>query len=151
MPRKSSSSKSVKNNDAVAIMLTVLLFGLFFHGSIMYILKNVKDSNCECAKNDFRQDFCYYYSMFIVGLLLVTIGIGDITTLPMVGNLIQILSFINMIFLVTYFDKLSREECGCEYTRHQMVIRYMLYGWVGIVCIALTILLFAGVTFFFRK
>lgn len=125
LSKKSQAAKDKAMNTAV--FRTASLLGITVNATILYVLKDVKKEQCMCDDNDLRHVFCTYYAMFLIGLNAVVLVLGSNKMLQELAPLLNVLNLINVLSLVTYLHKLASENCNCEFSSVQRMVRYIYY------------------------
>lgn len=125
LSKKSQASKDKAMESAA--LRTGALFGITVNMTILYVLKDVKKSDCECDDKDWRHTFCSYYSMFLVAVNFMVLMLGSNKMLQQFAPGLHLLNLVNVMALVTYLHKLASEICNCEYSKLQTVFRYIYY------------------------
>jgi hypothetical protein len=109
-----------------ASIRTASLVGITINATVLYVLKDIKESNCLCS-DDWRHTFSYYYAMVLIGLNTIVFVLGSKQMLQKVMPLMHLLNLINMTSIVTYLHKLADENCDCERSSVQRFMRYIYY------------------------
>jgi hypothetical protein len=117
-----------KKDEAMttASVRTASLVGIAINATVLYVLKDIKQSDCLCS-DDWRHTFCYYYAMILIGLNTIVLVLGSKQQLQNVMPLMHLLNLVNVLSLVTYLHKLADKNCDCEYSSVQKFMRYIYY------------------------
>lgn len=119
----SANNARTEKATAVAVTRTAATIGIAVNSTIIYVLNDIKSEDCVCT-NDWRHVFCYYYSLVLIGLNSALLVLGSNQRLKKIIPFINLLNLFNVMSLVSYLHKLSSNQCNCEYTHVQKLIRY---------------------------
>jgi hypothetical protein len=109
-----------------ASVRTASLVGIAINATVLYVLKDIKQSNCLCS-DDLRHTFSYYYAIALIGLNTIVLILGSKQKLQNIMPLMHLLNMINVLSLVTYLHKLADKNCNCESSSVQRFMRYIYY------------------------
>lgn len=119
---------------ASATIRTGALFLMASYACVIYLIEQMRRHKCPCL-DDWRDDFCYYYSMVAIAMQSVTFVLGNRKWYQPYVHLVGVLSMVNMIVLASYLHRLQFEE-GCQCgsmsksdAELQLAVRFISYLW----------------------
>lgn len=123
--------------EATAMARTVATLMIASYGLVLYMITELRKTTCPCVKDDWRDEFCFYFSILGVVMHFITLVMGHKKWMQRASYVVGILSMANMIVLATYLHRLKTPECGCEHHEYQTFVRLITYLWVAVLGINL--------------
>ena len=136
-----NNKSTLKTKTKTAVIRTAGLINIVINGTIVYMLNEIQKKRCMCI-NDWRHNFCKYYSSILLLINMVILTTGTVDILNGITSLIKIASLINVFALATYLHKLNQVNCNCEYSGLQTSIRYIYYVLTGLYIVSFAIIVF---------
>lgn len=153
---KDNNSKTEKNIQVEkkafnAYQLITFMISVIVQCSILYYLYNLEDADCNCIR-DWRHNFCKAYSLLVlcVSILIIGLGLHNLTRWFII--LYGIFGLINAYAFFTYIGDLNSTQCICAVKKQYNLNTIMqIYRWVILIGVIFLFLKLVGMAFIIAK
>ena len=121
---------AAKKVNSISQTLYIVLFVLsvIVQGSVLYYLYNLEDADCNCIR-DWRHNFCKVYSLLVLSVGLIFLGLQHLCKGFMI--LYYIVGLVNAYAFFTYVGDLNATQCTCAVNKQYNMNTVMrIYRWL---------------------